>query len=109
MGEQFLDRAVLLDQLRRGLLADAGDPRDVVGRVALQRHVLQVLRRRYAEPFLHARLVVQDDVGYPAAVEHHADPGRTSWKKSRSAVTMTASRPSSAARTARVPIASSAS
>ena len=36
-------------------------------------------------------------------------PGRTSWKKSRSAVTITASIPCSAARTARVPIASSAS
>ena len=36
-------------------------------------------------------------------------PGRTSWKKSRSAVTITASMPCSAARTARVPMASSAS
>ena len=36
-------------------------------------------------------------------------PGRTSWKKSRSAVTITASIPDSAARVASVPIASSAS
>ncbi len=36
-------------------------------------------------------------------------PGRTSWKKSRSAVTIVASMPCSWARSARVPIASSAS
>ncbi len=75
MGEQLLDRAVLLDQLRGGLLPHAGHARDVVGRVALQRDVLQVLGRRHAEPLLDPRLVVQDDVGDPSAVEHHLDPG----------------------------------
>ena len=73
--EQLLYRAVLLDELRRGLLPHARDARDVVGRVALERHVLEVLRRRNAEPLLDGRLVVQDDVGDPAPVEHHVDPG----------------------------------
>ena len=71
--EQRLDRAVLLDQLRGGLLPHPGNTGDVVRRVALQRHVLEVLRRRHAEPLLHPGLVVQDDVGDPAAVEHHLD------------------------------------
>ena len=72
--EQRLDRAVLLDQLRGGLLPHPRDTGDVVGGVALQRHVLEVLRRRHAEALLHAGLVVQDDVGDPATVEHHLDP-----------------------------------
>lgn len=45
----------------------------------------------------------------PRRLNKTRTPGRTSWKKSRSAVTMVASIPSSAARRARVPIASSAS
>ena len=43
--------------------------------VALERDVLEILRRRHAETLLDGRLVEQDDVGDPAAVEHHVDPG----------------------------------
>ena len=45
----------------------------------------------------------------PFTLNITVSPGRTSWKKSRSAVTITASIPRSSARSARVAIASSAS
>ena len=73
--EQLLDGAELLDELGRGLVPHARHAGDVVGRVALQGHVLEVLRRRDAEPLLDRRLVHEGDVGDPAAVEQDPDAG----------------------------------
>ena len=50
-----VERPVLADQLRRGLLADAGDARDVVGRVALERLVVDHLARHEVEPLADLR------------------------------------------------------
>ena len=73
MFDQLLHRTVLLDQLRRGLLPHPRDARDVVRRIALQGHVVQVLLRRETEPLLHRVDVVADDVGDALGVEHHRD------------------------------------
>ena len=54
--QQRFEVAVLLDQLRRGLDADAGHARHVVGGVADQRLDVDHLVRRDAEIFDHARL-----------------------------------------------------
>ena len=46
--DQLRERTELVDPLRGGLLADAGDARQVVGRVAAQRREVGVLRGRQA-------------------------------------------------------------
>ena len=85
----------VLDELGRGLLPHAGDARDVVGGVALQRDEVEVLRRRHPVLRLDRGGVHPVDLGDAAPVEQHADRpaspsrSRTSWKKSRSAVTIT--------------------
>ena len=75
VGKQLLDAAELLHQPGGGFLPHAGHARDVVGGVALQRHVVEVALRREPEPLGHCRDVVGRDVGDPAPVEHHRDPG----------------------------------
>ena len=51
-GEQRVEVAELADELGRGLLADAGHARDVVGRVALERLVVDHLVRPQPEPLV---------------------------------------------------------
>ena len=57
-----LEVAVLRDELRRGLLADAGHARDVVGRIAFERLEVDHLRRPQAVALVDLRLVVHDGV-----------------------------------------------
>jgi hypothetical protein len=64
--------AVLLEQLGGGLLADAGDARDVVGGVALEADEVGDERRRDAVAVEHRLGVVDRRVGDPAAGRHHA-------------------------------------
>ena len=65
--------AVGVDQLGRGLLADAGDAGQVVARVAAQRRVLGVLRGRDAGALDDAGLVVERVVGDAALVVEHLE------------------------------------
>ncbi len=73
MRQQVLDRAVLLDELRRGLVADARHAGDVVRCVALQRHEVQVLIGTHAVAALDRGRVHQVDLGDAATVEQHGD------------------------------------
>ena len=59
---QRLERPELADELGRRLLADAGHARDVVGRVALERLVIDHLARNEIEPLGDPGRVVQDRV-----------------------------------------------
>ena len=70
---QLVDGAELLQQLRRGLLADARHARDVVRAVALEPDVVGDLRRRDAEALQHGGGRVDLDVGDAAAGAHHPD------------------------------------
>ena len=70
---EVLDRAELLHQRGRRLLADAGDAGDVVGGVALEADVVGDLRRRHAEALDHAGRRVDLDVGHAAPGGHHPD------------------------------------
>ena len=65
----------VVDQLGRRLLADAGHAGQVVARVAAQRGVLRVLRRRHAGALDDAGLVVERVVADAAAVVEHLDVG----------------------------------
>ncbi len=58
MGVDVFDRAVLLQQLRRALLADAFHAGDVVAGVAFQGFEIDQLRRRQAVAFLNERFIV---------------------------------------------------
>ncbi len=73
--DQRLDRAVGLHELGRRLLPHAGHPGDVVAGIPLERHVVEVLRRRDAVLLLHGLLVEHRDVADALSVEHHADAG----------------------------------
>ena len=66
-------RAELLDPLGRGLLAHAGDPRQVVGRVAAQRCEIGVLRRGHAVLLEHGVGSHAGQVGDPLAGVEHGD------------------------------------
>ncbi len=57
-----LERPVLADELGRGLLADPGHARDVVGRIALERLVVDHLVGPQVEPLGDPGRVVQDRV-----------------------------------------------
>ncbi len=70
---EVLDRAELLHQRGRRLLADAGDAGDVVGAVALEADVVGDLRRRHAEALDHAGRRVDLDVGHAAPGGDHPD------------------------------------
>ena len=68
-----LERAVLRDQLAGGLVADAGNTRDVVGGVALQPDEVRHLLGRDAVPGLDALGRVDVHVGDAARRHHQAD------------------------------------
>ena len=68
VGEDPVEAAVLVDQLRRRLLADAGNAGQVVARIAAQRRVLRVQRRRDPGLLLDAGLVVERVVADAAPV-----------------------------------------
>ncbi len=71
--EHAVEAAIRRDQLRRSLLADTRHSREVVGRIAPQRGVLRVLRRRDACAVEDARLVVEHVVGHTPPVVQHRD------------------------------------
>ena len=68
--EERFKVAIFPDQLRRGLDADTGHTRHVVGRVADQRLHLDDLFRRHAE-FLH-HLIAADTLVFHGVVHRHA-------------------------------------
>ena len=72
--EDALEAAERLDELRRGLLAHAGDARDVVGRVALERLEVDHLGRLEAVPLLDPGRVVDDRVLDARPGRHQAGP-----------------------------------
>ena len=73
VGEDVLDRAVVREQLRGRLLADASDARDVVRRVAREGEIVDHLRGRSEMPALaHLRLVV--DLGGVARMGGTVEP-----------------------------------
>ena len=69
----LLERAVALDQLARGLVADAGNAGDVVGGVALQAVEVGDQLRRDAVAVDHRLAVVDLRLGDPARGRHHLD------------------------------------
>ena len=71
--EDAVDAAVGGDELGGRLLADARHARQVVGRVAPQRRVLEVEAGRHARASLDALLVVEHVVGHAAPVVEHLD------------------------------------
>ena len=73
-GQELLDRAELLHEARRRLLAHARDAGDVVRCVPLQRHVVEVALGREAEPLRDGLRIVAADVRDALHVEHHGDP-----------------------------------
>ena len=73
VGEDPVEPAVRVDQLGRRLLPDAGHAGQVVARVAAQRRVLRVLRRRHAGALDDAGLVVERVVADAAPVVEHLD------------------------------------
>ncbi len=68
--EHVLERPEPLEQLGRGLVADAGDPGDVVGGVALQADEVGHQLRRDAVAVDHPVAVVDPGVGDPARGRH---------------------------------------
>ena len=75
VGHHLLGGAVGLDQLGGGLVADPGDPGQVVGGVAAQGGHVDVASRRHAVAFLDGGLVVDGGVGDAAPGHHHPDLG----------------------------------
>ena len=73
VGEHAVEPAVGRDQLGGGLLPHPGNAGQVVARVAAQRGVLGVLRRRDAGAVEDAGLVVEHVVADTAAVVEHLD------------------------------------
>ena len=70
--QHALERTVLLEQLRRGLLADPRDARDVVRGVALEPHEVRDQLGGDAVAVDHRVAVVDLGLGDPAARGHHA-------------------------------------
>ncbi len=73
MGQHFLERPESGDQLPGRLVADPGDARDVVRRVALEPDEVRHLLGREAVARLDALRRVHLDVGDPARRHHQAD------------------------------------
>jgi hypothetical protein len=73
VGDHLLDRAVLRDELARRLVADAGDPRDVVGGVALEADEVRHLVGPDAVTELHPLGRVDVDLGDAARRHHQRD------------------------------------
>ena len=72
--EELVERSEVADQLRRGLLADPGDARDVVGRIALQRLVVDHLVGPQPESLVDLRDVVDHRVVDARPRRHQPDP-----------------------------------
>ena len=70
--EHCLERAELLQELRRGLVADAGDAGDVVRGVALEADQVGDQLGRNAVALDHAVRVIDLRVGHAARGRHHA-------------------------------------
>ena len=71
--DHLFERAVLRDQLARGLVPDPGDPRDVVRGVPLEPDEVRHLVGAHAVPQLDALGRVDVDVGDPARGHHQRD------------------------------------
>ena len=71
--DHLLERAVLRDQLARGLVPDPGDPRDVVRGVPLEPDEVRHLVGAHAVAQLDALGRVDVDVGDPARGHHQRD------------------------------------
>ena len=84
VGVDALERAEADEQVRRRLVADAGDARDVVRGVALEAEEVGHERRRDAVARHDAVRRVHVHVRHAARREQHADCRETSWKASRS-------------------------
>ncbi len=93
-GQQGLEVAELVDQLGRGLDADAGHARHVVDRVAGQRLDVDHLLGPDAELLHH---LLRPDRPAVHRVQHARRPGRTSCIRSLSEETMVTSAPASRA------------
>ena len=72
-GEERVEVAELADHLRSGLLADAGDARDVVGRVALERLVVDHLIGTQPESLVDPCDVVHHGVLDAGSGRHQSD------------------------------------
>ena len=72
-GVDAVDTATLVDQLRGRLLAHTGDAGEVVGIVAAQGCVLDIVDRPHAGAFKDARLVVEGVIADAAPVVEHLD------------------------------------
>ncbi|OPZ81468.1 MAG: hypothetical protein BWY76_03022 [bacterium ADurb.Bin429] len=71
MGEQVLQRAVLLQQLRRGLLADAGHAGDVIRRVAGKRLHIGNLHGSDAVALHHTGSIILYRIGQAFFIHQH--------------------------------------
>src|SRR5436305_13496984 len=71
IGNQVLDRAVLLDQLDGGLLADTPNARDVVGDIAHQALEINGLDRLKAVSLTHPVRRVENGLGDSAFACQH--------------------------------------
>ena len=108
--DHLFDRAVLRDELPRGLVADAGDARDVVGRVALEADEVRAPGRAGCRSApRRARACRRADPARRAASSSGRRSRSTSWNASRSVETTQVLIPASSARVASVAITSSAS
>jgi hypothetical protein len=74
--QELVQRPELADELRSRLLADARDARDVVGRVALERLVVDHLVGTQPEPLVDLRDVVHHRVLDTGPGRHQPDAGR---------------------------------
>ena len=74
--EQGIEVPEIADQLRRGLLSDPGNARDVVARIALERLVVDHLVRPEPEPLIDLVDVVHDRVLDAGSGRHQADARR---------------------------------
>ena len=107
--EHAFHRVELLDQLRRGLVADAGHARDRVGGVALEADQVGNLLRRHAQTRRHAVGRVHVNVGHAARRHHQADVLGDQLERVAVGGDDARRQPASSARVARVAITSSAS
>ncbi|CAB4989968.1 unannotated protein [freshwater metagenome] len=68
-----VDTAVLIDQFRSGLLAHAGNAREIVRRIAAQRGVMHIIGRLYARALENACFVIQRVIRNTALVIQNFD------------------------------------
>ena len=73
VSDHLFDVAVFIDQLRGGLVADAGHARQVIRGLALERDEIDPLLRRHAVALDHRRRIVTDHVGDAAARHDDGD------------------------------------